>query len=201
MLEGGPTPIYIAETYSGSIKRVCRSTFSAEANGFLAGTEASEYLRVLLIELIHPNVSIRDIDNHYLKKKLLCFTDAKSLEQTLNKDTGAPQDKRVRILIAQVRDSPAFATWADTSQMLADVLMKVGCDRDPLLRAVESGPWQLDPSLEAQTRKLMVQAGRHARKARSRGWVLNWPLRSRHVAWSESQCEATVVATAREGAL
>ena len=29
---GSPTPLFVVETYSGSVKRVCRSTLAAEAN-------------------------------------------------------------------------------------------------------------------------------------------------------------------------
>ena len=172
---GEPTRIYVLEAFSGSIKRVCRSTLAAEANGFLSGAEAAEYLRMLLMELVHPAISIRDLDQHYLKEKVACFTDARSLEQTLNKDAGQPTDKRVRILIAQIRevigentfqdDAPGYAVWVDTSQMLADVLTKEGCDRDPLLAALSEGVWQLEPSQAAKEKKLLIQAGRHARKA------------------------------------
>ena len=176
ILGGDTTPIYVLETYSGSIKRVCRSTLAAEANGFLAGVEAGEFLRTLLMEAIHPTVPLYDLDVHYLKEKIISFTDARSLEQTLNKDAGQPQDKRVRILLAQVKDflgensfeddAPAYATWVDTSRMLADVLTKLGCDRDPLLSAIHDGTWCLRPSHEARQKKLLVQAGRHARKAK-----------------------------------
>ena len=175
IIDGGPVPVYILEAFSGSIKRVCRSTLAAEANGFLSGVEAGEYLRSLVMELLHPDVALRDLDQLYLKKKIMCFTDARSLEQTLNKDAGQPQDKRVRILIAQVRqmigentyddDAPGFATWVDTSQMLADVLTKENCNREPLLQALAEGEWQLNPSDAARERKLLVRAGRHSRKA------------------------------------
>ncbi|CAE7470653.1 RE1, partial [Symbiodinium pilosum] len=175
IFDGDLVPILVLETYSGSIKRVCRSTLAAEANGFLAGAEAAEYLRMLLMELTHPDIPIRDLDNHYLKEKIAMFTDARSLEQSINKDTGQPADKRVRILLAQVKemigentfedDAPAYATWVDTSQMLADVLTKEGCDREPLLYALAEGVWQLKASKAAQERKLLIRAGRHSRKA------------------------------------
>ena len=110
--------MYILEAFSGSIKRVCRSTLAAEANGFLSGVEAGEYLRSLVMELLHPDVALRDLDQLYLKKKIMCFTDARSLEQTLNKDAGQPQDKRVRILIAQVRQMIGENTYDDDAPAL-----------------------------------------------------------------------------------
>ena len=150
ILKGGLTPILILETYSGTIKRVCRSTLAAEANGFLTGVESAEYVRDLLLEITNPGVRLIDLDRHYLKRRILAFTDAKSLEATLNRDTGQPQDKRVRILVAQIKEilgenlyddesSSAYAVWVDTSQMLADVLTKIGCEREPILEAMRTG--------------------------------------------------------------
>ena len=91
------------------------------------------------------------------------MTDVRSQQSTLNKDAGQPTDKRVRILIAHVKgllcenyddddgddddddhddDDPAFADWVDTCQMLADVLTKTGCEREPILTALHDGIWQ-----------------------------------------------------------
>ena len=176
--KGKTTPLYILETYSGGIKRVCRSTLAAEANGFLMGVEAAEYLRSILMEILHPDILLRDLESEFLKGKIACFTDAKSLEQTLNKDAGQPQDKRVRILVAQIKeilggpdydnDASAYAVWVDTSQMLADVLTKAGCEREALLSALREGRWTLEPTESAKQKKLMIRAGRHARKAASK---------------------------------
>ena len=125
--EGGPTPLFVLETYSGSIKRVCRSTLAAESNGFLTGCEAGEYVRALLMEFQHPTEDFNTLEREYAKSKLLCMTDAKSLERTLNKDCGQPTDKRVRILVAQIKeligenayedDEAAFAHWLDTADV------------------------------------------------------------------------------------
>ena len=42
---GAEVPLLLLEAYSGSIKRVCRSTLAAEANAFLMGTSvAAEFL-------------------------------------------------------------------------------------------------------------------------------------------------------------
>ena len=171
---GSPTPLFVVETYSGSVKRVCRSTLAAEANGFLTGAEAGEYVRALLLELQHPDVSFNDLEREYVKKKIICITDARSLESTLNKDAGQPGDKRVRILVAQIRemigennygdDDMVFAEWCDTSQQLADVLTKTGCEREPLLNALYQGVWQLEPSDAALAKKASIRASRRARK-------------------------------------
>ena len=61
----------------------------------------------------------------------------------------------------------AYAHWCDTSQILADVLTKIGCEREPLLTALSDGVWRLEPSEEAKLRKLSIRAGCHSRKAKA----------------------------------
>lgn len=175
MVSGDPTPMFILETYSGSIKRVCRSTLAAEANGFLSATEAADYVRTLLLEIKHPGVSLLDLYRVFYKSMICALTDAKSLEATLNRDAGQPSDKRVKILVCQVReflggenyddDGTVRAHWCDTAQMVADVLTKSGCEREPLLEVLATGMWQLRPTQEAIETKNRIREGRHRRKA------------------------------------
>lgn len=171
---GEQTPILILEAYSGSIKRVCRSTLAAEANGFLQGTEAADFVRSLLLEMLNPEKKIHELEASYIKHKMIAFTDAKSLESTLNKDAGAPSDKRVRILLAQIKEMIGITGyddennlqvwWCDTAQMLADVLTKIGCEREPLLEAMSSGLWKLEASEVAKAKKQSIREGRQRRK-------------------------------------
>lgn len=171
---GGDTPILLLEAYSGSIKRVCRSTLAAEANGFLQGVEAADFVRSLLLEMLNPDKKIHELEANYVKHKMIAFTDAKSLESTLNKDAGAPSDKRVRILLAQIKEMIGISGyddennlqvwWCDTAQMLADVLTKIGCEREPLLEAMSSGVWKLEASDVAKAKKQSIREGRQRRK-------------------------------------
>jgi hypothetical protein len=143
----------VIEANSSSIKRVSRSTLAAEANAYLAGAEAAVYLASMEAE--------------FALKPVIGFTDAKSLESTIVKDAGQPSDKRVKILVAQVREmmeGECATHWLDTSQMLADVLTKLGCERELLLRALADGFWKIAPSEEALERKMNIRAGRQQRK-------------------------------------
>jgi hypothetical protein len=54
-----------------------------EANTFLTGTAAADYVRSLLLKILDPNVDISDPEKNYAKKMLIAFTDAKSLESTI----------------------------------------------------------------------------------------------------------------------
>ena len=49
--------------------------------------------------------------------------------------------------------------------MLADVLTKAGCEREPLLDAMTTGKWRLKPSAEAEETKQKIRDGRRRRKA------------------------------------
>ena len=122
------------------------ATWVPESNSFLTGAETGDYIRSLVLELQVSSHKFSDLEREFVKQKLLCLTDAKSLESTLTKDAGQPADKRVRILAAQIHeriggnrfesDEPAYAQWLDTSHLLADVLTKTGCEREPLLSAL-----------------------------------------------------------------
>jgi hypothetical protein len=170
--------VMLIEGSSGSIKRVCRSTLAAEANGFLAGAEAAEYFRTLMLELDNRHLDISMMDVISQGRTTLLFTDAKSLEATLNKEGGTPAEKRLKILIAQIREvmgqgglkpkaapdgHPVKAIWCDTSCQLGDTMTKTGTERALLIKAMSEGRWTPLPSAEAIETKAAIRAGRHAR--------------------------------------
>ena len=176
--QGDPTPVLILETNSSSIKRVCRSTLAAESNAVLMGVEAADYVRSILVEMTNPGVKVRNLENEFVKRPLLAFTDAKSLEATVSKDAGQPSDKRVKILVAQIKEilnegrSPEEGSttihWCDTSQMVADVLTKLGCERELILDVLARGVWQLEPSEIAKEKKNRIRMDRQLRKYRKK---------------------------------
>ena len=171
-------PVMILETSSSSIKRVCRSTLAAEANSVLTGVEAGCYVSSVLRELMNPGVALRILETEYVKKPVVAFTDAKSLEATIVKDAGQPTDKRVKILVAQIKelinhtngplDDNVVIYWVDTSQMVADVLTKIGCERELLQQVLSEGCWQLLPTQLAMEKKQAIRDGRHMRKAKKK---------------------------------
>ena len=165
--DGTETPVLILEANSSSIKRMCRSTLAAESNAFLAGVEGAIYVASLLREISNPGISISTLQTEYALKRILALTDAKSFESTLTKDAGQPPDKRVKILVAQIRalmNDECETIWPDTSQMLAEVLTKQGCERELLLEALEQCRWKVAPIDEAIQKKIAIRAGRHNRK-------------------------------------
>ncbi|CAJ1330014.1 unnamed protein product [Effrenium voratum] len=170
-------PVLLLEAQSSTIKRVCRSTLAAEANAFLMGAEAADYVRSLLMEMLHPDEKLINLESEYVKRMLLVLTDAKSLESTIVKDAGQPTEKRVKVLVAQIKQllgfdgfegDNAMVKWLDTSQMLADVLTKVGCERELMLSVLDQGIWGVTPSLLATAKKASIREGRHRRAEQAR---------------------------------
>ncbi len=58
--------------------------------------------------------------------------------------------------------------WRDPAQMLADVLTKIGCEREPLLEAMAKGVWKLEASDVAKAKKQAIREGRQRRKQQKR---------------------------------
>ena len=98
------------------------------------------------------------------------MTDARSLYDVLVKDAGRPADKRVRILVAALRQSLREdgnnVQWVDGLVMLAGTLTK---DFDPetrerLLTALETNLWSIAQPIEAKVAKSKIVVGRQARR-------------------------------------
>ena len=190
--DGQPTPVMILETTSSSIKRVCRSTLAAESNAFLMAVESADYISSIFREMMNPGISLRDLELNYFKKPVIAFTDAKSLEATITKEAGLPSDKRVKLLVAQIKEflgEGCEVVWVDTSQMIADVLTKIGCERSLLIEALYSGKWQLMPTEQAIRNKEAIREGRHRRKAQKRAAAATAPS-------TEDGCEISPCAAA-----
>ena len=79
---GNKIPLHVLETYSGSINRVCGSTLAAEASGFLPGWKPQS-----TCESRVPSTP--------RARSIACFTDARSLEQTLNSEDPRCPGERV----------------------------------------------------------------------------------------------------------
>ena len=114
--------IHLVEYASATTKRMCRSTLSAEANALIEAAEAAEWLRAVMLELRAPDFNLALSDDHARRPRVLWLTDAKSLYDMLSRDCGLAQDKRLRTLIAQLRqmlrDDFTSIQWIGTMLML-----------------------------------------------------------------------------------
>ena len=93
--------------------------------------------------------------------------DAKSLASHLQSDAGQVADRRLRVVMASLREmlqqDGATLMWCDTSVQLADALTKWGSERRYLLEAMRSGTISLRVSSEAVKAKTAVRDGKHRR--------------------------------------
>ena len=91
----GPRLHYL-EFATGVIRRVCRSTLAAEANGLVAAVEACDYLRSVMLAITRPTLAIKDLLDRGDVIDATVYTDAKSLYDVAVRDCSRPQDKRLR---------------------------------------------------------------------------------------------------------
>lgn len=111
------------------IRRVVKSTLSAEALALLEGAEAAVYIDRIFQELTHCP-----------KLKINCIVDNKSLVDSLYSSKNV-EDRRLRIDIAVLRDmldrkEISSVSWVDTSKQLADCLTKRGASTMRLRAAI-----------------------------------------------------------------
>lgn len=113
---------------SGTVKRVVRSTLAAEAYAISEALESGELCRTFLSEVFNPGTPIRRLED-LLSRQLVVHTDAMNLKTTCSRDCGSVADKRLRIVVAMLRQSftPSRNThlsWIHTGKMVADALTK-----------------------------------------------------------------------------
>lgn len=122
---------------SSVIRRVVRSTISAETCALVDALDSAYFLSHFLSELLQ-----RKIENH-LMVPIHAFTDNESLQRNAYATTMA-QEKRLRIDIASVkqmlqRKELSSLKWIPASAQMADSLTKVGANTLTLCRALENG--------------------------------------------------------------
>ena len=119
---------------SGRVKRVVRSTLSAEAYAISEASEYADWYRQVLTELrlasnLNGPPKLKDVERESVKIPMTTFTDSKNLEETVEKDAGVVADKRLRIVVSMLRESfglpHSVLRWIPTHTMVADALTKV----------------------------------------------------------------------------
>ena len=113
---------------SGTVKRVVRSTLAAEAYAISEALETGELCRTFLSEAFSPSVSLKGLDDQ-MTRAIYVHTDAMNLKTTCMRDCGSVADKRLRIVVAMLRESfqssrNTHLAWIATGKMVADALTK-----------------------------------------------------------------------------
>ena len=140
----------------------------------IEGADALQHVRHLVAEMKQPDINVKEIANAAKHVEACWISDAKTLVDLLRTDAGVATAKRLRLLIAQLReilenDPKLQVHWSDTATMLADALTKAEADGGFLLDALESGRWDhrsTEATLAAKA-KLREQRQRRKKTARS----------------------------------
>lgn len=115
----------ILEWKSHRLRRVCRSTLSAETAAADTARDHSEFLATALREMLSGDFVATSASEP--RVKLIPITDCKSLVDSVRKLTGTCEDKRTQIDIISIRESCASdIRWVPTTLQRADALTKRG---------------------------------------------------------------------------
>ena len=117
---------------STRIKRVARSSMSAESLSVLDGCDSAHFINKLLEEILN------------LKKKIpvIAITDSDDLFTT-SSTTRLVTDRRLRVEISAIRQmierEEIELVWVDRTKQIADVLTKKGAPSQNLIRTIQTG--------------------------------------------------------------
>ena len=174
---------------SNMLKRVCRSTLTAETYQMELGVEAADQLRAAIADMFEPWSRKQWEIEATSAIQLVWVTDCDSSRSALVRPTmGKPTDKRLGITIAYLRqaiwrrreeaigapmvtdtlpsssDATDVCRWVDTDCMLADALTKQMSPE----KLVAANTWSLEQPIESILRKRDKQrqraAGRNQQK-------------------------------------
>jgi hypothetical protein len=119
---------------SSTVKRVVRSTLSAEAFAVSESVEGAIWVRFVLDDLRRKGetTSLRPAIEAVSDITITQLTGSDNLEKSVTKDAGVVKDKRLRIVIAILRQTFNRAAgirlvWIPTHLMVADALTKLVC--------------------------------------------------------------------------
>eukprot|EP00971_Amphidinium_carterae_P011535 227098-Amphidinium_carterae.1 len=152
---------------SYKIRRVCRSTLSAESNALVEGTEYLDYVRQVVFSILTASRMTLELPTQ-MDIPTQWYTDSKSLFDVVSMDTSLVSDKRLHIVIAQLRQlysegCVAFA-WIDTQVMIADSLTKLEMSDLFFKECLSTGVWSSASTEESLARKALLQGQRRERK-------------------------------------
>ena len=128
---------------SGTVKRTVRSTLAAEAYAVSEGVETAQFVRHVLQELLHdprkPGSTLQQVEKVRWKIPIVCCTDSDNLDKSIKTDAGSMRDKRLRIVVAMLREVVELEPWLkilwiNTQRMVADGLTKID---SPLISLIE----------------------------------------------------------------
>ena len=161
-------PATVVGWSSHKLRRVVRSTIAAETMGLSTAVEHAEFTRAALLELTDPSFTLKHWQEHVHKISVLWIIDAKSSYDHLTKDSGLPDDKRLAIDVAALRQqreqTGSEIYWLPGPQMPCDVLTKFDRANDAILQLL-AGTWSLKEQPDVKAKRDKESSKRRERKA------------------------------------
>jgi hypothetical protein len=153
LLDGKEATISLIEWKSWKLKRVCRSSLSAECQAMAEALDTLNFVRFFWEILTGKSKITPKIDqDHELTKAPMSslITDCKGLFDAVNRSQSAGlglSEKRTAIEALSIRQictaSNVSVKWVNSDRQLADILTKVGVMPENLDRALNTNQWRI----------------------------------------------------------
>lgn len=137
---------------SNKLSRAVSSTLAAESQSLAIASGTVEWLSLLLSEVLHGPLNLRDSHSVIQRVAPILVTDCKSLYDNIQSPSSptSVSDRRTSIDITIVKESirngAMTLRWVPTAHMLADALTKDAGDPIDLLRSsIRSSKYHISP--------------------------------------------------------
>ena len=159
---------------SYKLSRAVSSTLAAESQAFATASGTTEWLMLLLHEILEGPMNMRQCRDALHHRPPILVTDCKSLYDHLISPSAptAIEDRRTSIDVVIIRESVramnAHVRWVPTSHMLADALTKDNGDPTDALRGcIRQSVYQISPESVVLQQQAQEKQARLERRDRS----------------------------------
>ena len=153
LLDGKEATVSLLEWKSWKLKRVCRSSLSAECQAMAEALDVLNFVRFFWEFLVgRAKVSLKiDQDVELTRSPVaVLITDCKGLFDAVNRSQSAGlglSEKRTAIEALSIRQISAASNvsikWVNSDRQLADILTKQGVIPENLDRSLKSNKWRI----------------------------------------------------------
>lgn len=162
--QGKMSSLSVLSWSTHKVRRVCRSTLSAEAQAAAMAVENGDFVKILLAEAKCSQFPIQNYHQYLKSQKGVLVIDARSVYDYLTSDSGKlPSDKRLaldlRMLQFYRQASDWDLRWVAGPQQLADSLTKEETNTGYLEWVMENAKYILvrDNQLETKIKKTVLK--------------------------------------------
>ena len=116
ILDGKKCKYSVVSWKSYKLQRVVRSSLGAEAQAMAAAMEELYFVKLFMVMLLHPGLSVRQGQELLTKTQSVVVTDCRALYDALNRaNVGTTQDKRVAIeclvIASMIKETGSILRW------------------------------------------------------------------------------------------